>query len=217
MAATPFGRVPMGAILAPARGTARATHRRRTRPRLALQMLPVPALAVAGGLRQARRDSQQGCQVPGGNRGDAPEHGQQDRLPDGPVDLRVLPGGRQRGTPGLPGRPRLRLVQRPRPGERALRHHRVGAGSTLHPDDGAPARVPSPRSQTGGRHFPAAVHYGVIRPLPSGHTHGRPSPLSDNEGVGNYGNGDPAFSGHTAARVKVVTGTWGSMRSFVCH
>ena len=34
---------------------------------------------------------------------------------------------------------------------------------------------------------------------------------SDNQGVGNCGTGDPSFIGHTAAQVKLVTGTWGSM------
>ena len=47
------------------------------------------------------------------------EHGGFPGVSAGPVDLRVLPGGRQRCAAGLPGRNGLQLVQRARAGQRA--------------------------------------------------------------------------------------------------
>ena len=60
--------------------------------------------------------------VTGRGRGQDQRHGRSDRLPARPVDLRLLPGGRQRSAAGVPGRHRLQLLQRSRPGERTVCH-----------------------------------------------------------------------------------------------
>ena len=77
----------------------------------------------------------------------AAEHGRPDALPARPVDLRLLPGGRQRSTPGVPGRHRLQLLQRQGPGERPDRGQLTRHASA----PGGRPRWPPPGPRPGGR------------------------------------------------------------------
>ena len=104
----------------PARAPGRRRHRARPTATSRAPRWPRRTSPGVAALIVSQRHSRRPARSPPSS-----EHGRPDRLPARPVDLRVLPGGRQRRAAGLPGRHRLQLVQRPRPGQRAERGHTV--------------------------------------------------------------------------------------------
>ena len=103
------------------------------------------AVAARGGGRRVDRERVRPHE-PGRDGRDALVHGDPDGLPARSVDLRLLPGGRQRGAAGLHRGPGVQLVQRPRPGGRAQRDHL--SHGTHHQREGRSERTGPRRGST---------------------------------------------------------------------